>query len=154
MKKIIIAIFVLSVAACGGNSDKKASTDSVNNSATAENPEAIDENGPALTFTENMFDFGTINEGEKVTHQFVFKNTGKSDLLISNAAASCGCTIPTWPKEPIKPGAEAMLDVTFNSEGKPGHVEKTVTVTANTRPVETIVLIKGEVTPKTNNNNH
>jgi hypothetical protein len=101
-----------------------------------------------------MFDFGTINEGEKVTHQFVFKNTGKSDLLISNASASCGCTVPTWPKEPIKPGAEAMLDVTFNSEGKPGHVEKTVTVTANTRPVETIVLIKGEVTPKTNKNSH
>ena len=61
MKKIIIAIFVLSVAACGGNSDKKASTDSVSNAATAENPEAIDENGPALTFTENMFDFGTSN---------------------------------------------------------------------------------------------
>ncbi|MES2381951.1 MAG: DUF1573 domain-containing protein [Bacteroidota bacterium] len=149
MKKIIIAALILSAIACGNEKGtKQAETDIVNNPASAENPNAQNNNLTEITFDQNMFDFGTIKEGELVNYKFKFKNTGKIPLLISNAVASCGCTVPNWPKEPIMPGQTSEIDVTFNSEGKPNHVEKTVTVTANTSPTNTMLLIKGDVTPK------
>ena len=61
---------------------------------------------PEIKFTEEVFDFGRITQGEKVSHAFTFKNTGTKNLIISGASGSCGCTVPEWPKEPIKPGQE------------------------------------------------
>jgi hypothetical protein len=149
MKKVIISTLVLMAIACGNNeSSKQVGSEIVNNTATAENPTAENENTTEITFDQNMFDFGTIKEGELVNYKFKFKNTGKNPLLITNASASCGCTVPNWPKEPIAPGQGGEIDVTFNSEGKPNHAEKTVTVVANTTPTNTMLLIKGEVTPK------
>ncbi|MFY7733381.1 MAG: DUF1573 domain-containing protein [Bacteroidia bacterium] len=149
MKKVIISTLVLMAIACGNNeSSKQVGAEIVNNPATAENPNAENENATEITFEQNMFDFGTIKEGELVNYKFKFKNTGKNPLLITNASASCGCTVPNWPKEPIAPGQGGEIDVTFNSEGKPNHAEKTVTVVANTTPTNTMLLIKGEVTPK------
>lgn len=148
MKYISIVTVILVLASCGNENPKQASPDLVNNPATAENPAAQSEALPEITFDEIIFDFGTINEGESVTHSFKFKNTGKADLLISNASASCGCTVPQWPKEPIKPGQESSIKVTFNSAGKPGQADKSVTVSANTNPSTTMVLIKGTVVPK------
>lgn len=106
--------------------------------------------GPATTieYENNKFDFGTINEGEVVKHIFKFKNTGNEPLLITNAKGSCGCTVPTWPKEPVAPGASAEIKVEFNSKGKPGRQSKKVTVTANTTPTETFLEIMGEVKGK------
>lgn len=104
-------------------------------------------NATSIAFEEanNTFKFGTIKEGEKVRHKFKFKNSGTKPLSIADAKASCGCTVPQWPKEPIAPGATSTIDVEFDSKGKVGSQTKTVTVTANTNPAQTILTISGEV---------
>jgi hypothetical protein len=106
--------------------------------------------GPATTiqYEQPVFDFGAVDEGEIVKHAYVFKNTGTEPLVISNCKGSCGCTVPTWPKEPIPPGGTGEIKVEFNSKGKPGPQSKRVTVTANTTPTETFIEIKGEVRGK------
>ena len=76
---------------------------------------------------------------------FKFTNVGKSNLLISDAKGSCGCTVPLWPKNPIAPGEEAEIEVVFNSNGKSGHVKNTVTLVANTVPNIMILAIEGDV---------
>jgi hypothetical protein len=104
-----------------------------------------------LAFQDTIYRFGTIREGEEVSHEFPFTNTGKSDLLISNASASCGCTVPEWPKEPIKPGGKGVIKATFNSSGKQGKQSKKVVITANTNPQLTEIWLEGDVLPKANN---
>ncbi len=100
---------------------------------------------PVMTFGESSFDFGAINEGDTVMHKFAFTNTGKSPLVIQNATAQCGCTVPDWPKEPIAPGATGEIKVVFNSRGKQGPQSKAVTITANTEPVINTVTLQGTV---------
>lgn len=101
-------------------------------------------NGPVMTFEVLEYNFGTIKQGEVVTREFKFKNTGREPLIINNAIGSCGCTVPDYPKEPIKPGGSGVIKVTFNSAGKMGQQDKTVTLTYDTD--KTIVLhIKGNV---------
>ncbi|RZJ69470.1 DUF1573 domain-containing protein [Flavobacterium sp.] len=87
---------------------------------------------PVIAFEKSEHDFGLINPGDKVTYNFKFKNTGEGDLLISNAKGSCGCTVPEYPKEPVKPGQEAEIKVSFNSTGKHGKQTKSVTLETNT----------------------
>jgi hypothetical protein len=101
-----------------------------------------------IKFEENAHNWGSINEDEKMTHFFKFKNTGSNDLIISDAHGSCGCTVPEWPKEPIKPGKSGEIKVVFDSKGKPGDQQKTVTLTANTDPANTVLTIKGNVKAK------
>lgn len=84
-----------------------------------------------MSFKDEVFDFGTIKEGEKASKVFTFKNTGDKPLIIENAQGSCGCTVPKFPKEPIAPGATGEINVEFNSEGKKGQQEKYVTIKAN-----------------------
>jgi hypothetical protein len=84
-----------------------------------------------IEFAETKHSFGTITEGDKVTHAFKFKNTGSNPLVISNAIASCGCTVPSYPKEPVPPGGEGELVVQFNSSGREGHQQKNVMVYSN-----------------------
>lgn len=99
----------------------------------------------AVEFGESTFDFGTISEGEKVSHVYKFTNTGSEPLVISNAKGSCGCTVPQWPKTPIAPGEEGEIMVEFNSKGKTGKQTKRVTVTANTNPPQSFLTITGQV---------
>lgn len=103
----------------------------------------------SMEFTETEYDFGTVTEGEKVTHVYKFKNTGQEPLIISNAKATCGCTVPNWPREPIAPGGAGELTVVFDTKNKGkvgGQLQtKRVTVTANTDPVNSYVNIKGKV---------
>jgi hypothetical protein len=101
-----------------------------------------------IQYENDKFDFGTVDEGEVVKHVFKFKNAGNEPLLITNAKGSCGCTVPTWPQEPIAPGAFGEIKVEFNSKGKPGRQSKKVTVTANTTPTETFIEVMGEVKGK------
>ena len=103
--------------------------------------------GPTTTleFAETEFDFGTVDSGEKVNHTYKFTNTGSEPLIISNAKGSCGCTVPSWPKEPIAPGAAGEIQVQFDSKNKSGKQSKRVTITANTDPAQTFLTIKGEV---------
>lgn len=103
---------------------------------------------PVMSFEKTEHDFGTINEGAKVTYTFNFKNTGASDLIISNAVGSCGCTVPEYPKEPVKPGESGKLKVSFNSAGKSGNQHKNVTVSTNTQTGKEIINIKANITPK------
>ena len=104
--------------------------------------------GTTIEYDNAKFNFGVVDEGEVVTHIYKFKNTGSEPLIISNAKGSCGCTVPTWPKEPVPPGGSGELKVEFNSKGKPGPQSKRVTVTANTTPTETYLEISGEVRGK------
>lgn len=106
--------------------------------------------GPATTisFEETTHEFGTINEGDIVEHTFAFTNTGDSPLIIQDARATCGCTIPKKPEGPVAPGESSEIQVRFNSQGKSGMQNKTITITANTEPSTTRLFIKADVTPK------
>lgn len=99
----------------------------------------------AIAFGESTFDFGTVTEGEVVSHTYTFTNSGTETLVLSDAKGSCGCTVPSWPREPIAPGASAEMTVTFNSKNKKGKRNQKVTVTANTNPPQTFIYLTGEV---------
>lgn len=104
-------------------------------------------NGPIITFTESVFDFGEIEQGEIVEHVFVFENTGNAPLIISNAKGSCGCTIPKYEKEvAIAPGETSEMLVRFNSRGKSGVQSKTVTVYSNAQNSVERIRIKTSIT--------
>ncbi|WP_157986556.1 DUF1573 domain-containing protein [Chitinophaga alhagiae] len=88
-----------------------------------------------MTFEKEVHDFGKVTQGEVVEYSFKFTNTGNKDLLIQKAEASCGCTVPEWPKEPIKPGESSYMKVKFDSHGRPeGYTEKELFIQANTNP--------------------
>lgn len=95
---------------------------------------------------DGKFKFGKIKEGEKVTHDFVFTNTGIAPLVVTNCKASCGCTVPEWSQEPIAAGKSGKIHVVFDSEHKAGTQVKSITVTANTEPSRTVIALVGEVT--------
>jgi hypothetical protein len=109
--------------------------------------EDVDEDDlPKIEFADTHFDMGQVVQGTKVSHRYKFKNTGGSALVLSDVRGSCGCTVgKEWPKHPIKPGEEAEIEVVFDSEGRTGRQEKTVTVTANTTPPTTVLTLTGEV---------
>jgi hypothetical protein len=115
------------------------------------NHDANDESAdkPEISFEETNFDFGAIKEGTKVSHSFKFKNTGKSDLIIGDARGNCGCTVPKYPTQPIEPGESGVIDVEFNSAGKHGKQNKSVTLVTNTIPSTKVLTITGEVNPIT-----
>jgi hypothetical protein len=98
-----------------------------------------------MTFEKQSHDFGKIQTGGIVSYDFKFKNTGSSPLIITDGRATCGCTTPTWPKTPVKPGESGVIHVTFNSTGKQGLQDKQITITANTTPPENVVHLIGEV---------
>jgi len=126
------------------NNNNRISTDIVKNPITA-NGNYDTTSLPRFQFETMSHDFGKIIQGEKVTYSFKFKNIGKSDLVITGASGSCGCTVPSFPKNPIAPGQSGQIDVMFNSEGKKGIQNKTVTVSANTQPNAIILKIKVEI---------
>ena len=104
------------------------------------------EDAPVLTFEKESHDFGKIKQGETIQYDFKFKNTGKTPLIITNATATCGCTVPEIPKDPILPGAEGSIKVVFDSSGKMGMQDKIITVTSNGNPAINEVHIVGEIT--------
>ena len=94
---------------------------------------------------DSVYNFGNIKQGQSVSFNFKFKNTGKKALVVTNASASCGCTVPEKPQRPIMPGQTSFIKVVFNSTGKSGHQEKNVTVSANTNPSFPTIKLMGEV---------
>lgn len=102
-------------------------------------------NFPVMEFEEKEYDFGTITEGQKVHKDFIFTNTGKADLTISSAQGSCGCTVGDYPKKAIKPNEQSVIKVSFNSQGKHGKQEKSVTLTTNTENRLEIIKIFADV---------
>lgn len=141
MKKILVIISILTVVACGNKSNTN-----VNVEVPLTSDGKVDTSKlPKFTFVEDAYDFGKIKQGEKVSYAFRFKNTGSTPLLISSASASCGCTVPSYPEEPIQPGQESKIDVVFDSNGKMGMQTKTITLVANTIPNTKVLYLRGEV---------
>lgn len=97
-----------------------------------------------ITWKEDSFNFGDIEKGKPVSHEFTFKNTTKQTVLITNVKASCGCTATNYTKTPVKPGESATVTATFNA-ASPGSFSKNVTVTTNDSDVNKILTIKGKV---------
>ncbi|NOX45803.1 MAG: DUF1573 domain-containing protein [Chlorobi bacterium] len=143
------SIFFLLITAgiltsCGNNREGGISTDVVNNPVSASGDNSLDEL-PLISFDKDVHDFGKIIQGEKVSFNFRFTNTGKSDLVISQVNSSCGCTVTRFPKTAIKPGEKEKITVTFDSEGRKGIQNKTITVASNCQPNKTILRIKAMV---------
>jgi hypothetical protein len=150
MRTSILLFATVFIFACGEKKSNKASTDLVNISATADSSktETNPKEGATIIFEKTEHDFGTITQGEIVEYEFKFKNTGSIDLLISSATASCGCTVPDYPKEPINPGGEGKIKVKFNSDMRIDAFRKEVMVTANTNPLNTTLTIGGIIKAK------
>ncbi|NVM66974.1 putative small secreted protein [Mucilaginibacter sp. SG538B] len=146
MKKLFLSLVAagMLLSACNSSNGSTADNASKANADSA----ATAANAPVAKFEKESHDFGKIKEGDKVSYDFKFTNTGKSPLIITDARATCGCTTPTWPKAPVKPGESGVISVTFNSAGKSGLQDKQITVTANTQPAETMVHLIGEVLKK------
>ncbi|MBI2269165.1 MAG: DUF1573 domain-containing protein [Bacteroidetes bacterium] len=136
MKKVILSLgFMLSMALVGVIQAQGTTT------ADPTNPNAAD-----IVFETEVIDYGTIEHNADGNREFKFKNTGKEPLIISNSTGSCGCTVPTWPKEPIKPGETASIKVHYATD-RIGAFEKTVTVTSNAKTPSKVLKIKGTVKP-------
>lgn len=143
-KVFLFAIATTFFFSCSNEKKEGVSTDDIKIDATA-NGNANKSDLPVMDFVEEAHDFGRITQGEKVSYAFKFKNNGKSNLIISSAQGSCGCTVAEPPKEPIAPGKEGSIDVVFNSDGKSGLVDKKVTVLTNCEPNTKILTITAEV---------
>ena len=145
MKKtfLLAACGLLFAVAAQAQSDAKVVTPAGTKPATPAAAPAA--SNVEITFEEEEFNFGTIKQGESVTHEFTFTNTGKEPLILTNAQGSCGCTVPVWPKEPIQRGQKGSIKVTFNSAGKMGIQDKTVTITSNAKNSPRILHLKGTV---------
>ncbi|MEO6884337.1 MAG: DUF1573 domain-containing protein [Bacteroidia bacterium] len=130
MKKIIFTSVIVLIAFLGAQAQNATKT--------------VDPNAPILVFETSLHDFGTIDQNGNGTYEFKFKNTGKEPLIIKEAHGSCGCTVPSWPKDPIAPGKESVIKVTYDTH-RIGAFVKTVTLQSNANPEQNIITIKGKV---------
>lgn len=103
-----------------------------------------------IKFDKMQHDFGTFSEGDGVkTHTFNFTNVGDAPLVIHQAVASCGCTVPTFTQEPVMPGKTGSIKVTYNGAGRyPGHFKKSITVRTNSKTEMLRLFIEGNMTAK------
>ena len=134
MKKAILSIGLFVCVAIGANAQETAT------------PNPVNPNAPKFKFESEVVDYGTIEHNADGNREFKFTNVGKEPLIISNAVGSCGCTTPQWPKEPIKPGASAVIKVHYATD-RVGAFEKTVTLTSNADTPSKVIKIKGVVKP-------
>lgn len=146
MKKIIILIGTVVLFSCGNKNEKDGKIDGeIVNFAASGDGKVDKDKLPVIKFAEGTFDFGKIIQGEKVSHKFTFTNEGKSNLIITSAKGSCGCTIAEPTKEPIAPGGTGTIDVVFDSNGKQGMINKSVSVVTNCEPNTVFITITGNV---------
>jgi hypothetical protein len=134
MKKLVFSIVILVFSAFSVLAQDAAQQPS--------NPNAAE-----ITFVKTVHDYGTIFQGGDGTCEFKFTNTGKEPLILSRPQSSCGCTVPTWPQEPILPGKSDVIKVTYNTNSI-GPINKTVTVTSNAKTARVVLQIKGSVVAK------
>ena len=131
MKKTTIFLVLISLVFCA----KAQKTNIENNSSS----------GPKIEFVKTIHDYGTIKKESDGSCQFVFKNTGNEPLLLTNVTSSCGCTVPTWPKEPVLPGSSGIIKVVYDTK-KIGTISKTISVMSNALNNKVELAIKGNVT--------
>ncbi len=137
MKQLsLLVLFITALAFSGSAQNAPVKADSA---VKADNP-----NAPEMTFENELHDYGTIKQGADGGCEFKFKNTGKEPLVISNAKGSCGCTVPTWPKEPIMKGQTGVIKVHYDTK-RVGAFTKTVTIESNSKTNPRVLTIKGTV---------
>lgn len=148
-KNSIVGIVLLSLGlafvSCKENATSKI--EDTNLETAKERDAKISLGSAIIEFDTKDYDFGTVKEGDVVEGVFKVANRGKTDLVITDASASCGCTVPEWPKEAIKPGDSAQIKFSFNSKGRTGKQSKTITLQTNTANVTETLRIAGTVTP-------
>jgi hypothetical protein len=137
MKKVLLTFSLLAFVAVGANAQTTATPAAAE--VKVQNP-----NAPTITFESEVVDYGTIEQGADGVREFKFVNNGKEPLIISNAKGSCGCTVPTWPKEPIKPGESSVIKVKYDTK-RLGAINKSVTITSNAATATKVVRIKGKI---------
>ncbi len=147
--------FLLIMTACNvRNQDKLAAgtsaTDTVTTSTTATTPASTQTDIPPTTvqIIDSVYDFGKVLEGEVVEFSYRFKNVGNNPLIVSNATASCGCTVPEKPEAPIKTGEIGFIKVKFDTKARAGAAHKTVSILSNATPAFPTLVLKGDVTAK------
>ncbi|HRV53039.1 MAG: DUF1573 domain-containing protein [Bacteroidetes bacterium] len=147
---IVIFLFIVFCIGCKPDSgNKKVDPELINNPVSATSTEDTSKI-PVFEFETENHEFGSIKEGDVVSFDFKFRNAGKAPLIITQASASCGCTVPEYSKDPIAPAENGFIKVTFNSEGKHGMTSKTVTLLANTTPNTKVLTISADITKKDN----
>lgn len=140
----MLALVSLFVISCSSNASPNADS-SDQKSINVESAETNTADYAVLEVENDTYDFGVVSEGDKVKHEYVFTNTGTTPLIINSVRASCGCTTPNYPKEPIKPGEQSKIEVVFDTSNQPGMQHKVITMLANTEDSQTIFHLKGEV---------
>lgn len=152
MKKLVFLLAISGAAFTMNAQDKKAATPASQTTAT-QTAAPADGKAPQMKFTVTDLNYGEIKQGSDPNREFVFTNTGKSPLVISKAVGSCGCTVPTWPTEPILPGKKAAIKVRYDTQ-RVGAFTKTITLTTNAVGQESFQLtihgnVKAEPAPAT-----
>ena len=112
---LVLALCAAAMAGCSGRKQEQS----------------VAKGTPQINFDENFYDFGTIAQGEKVSHTFKFRNIGSGQLVITDVTTSCGCTASKYSLEPVAPGAEGMVEVIFDSYGREGRQMKKISVWTN-----------------------
>lgn len=153
MKNFLVILLLAAVSCNGPAKDKQAGnasiTSLVNNPHTANGLDTVSAAmKPVMVFKDTVHDFGNIKQGEVVSYEFSFTNTGKTPLIITNALGSCGCTVPDYPKNAVAPGESSILKVTFSSAGKSGPQLKSVSIRTNTLRSTEMLYIKAVVDAK------
>jgi|ERR1035437_662889 hypothetical protein len=139
MKKVIIIFWILIiviVAGCGNGSGNNSSASGSDTNGTGKSE---------IVFREYQYDFGKVAEGEKISHTFIFDNKGTTNLIITSASTTCGCTVSKYNTKPIPPGASGNLEVVFDTSGRDGMQTKTITVKSNASKPVVLLKITAEV---------
>ena len=149
MKKLVIAFSTIAIlASCATRNSESTETVAPAGNMAVPAANATPANLPDPTtvqLIDSVYDFGTVQDGAVVQFSYRFKNTGTKPLVIMNASASCGCTVPEKPEQPIMPGETGYIKVKFDSKGRVGEAHKTVHVESNAQPQFPELLLKGNV---------
>ena len=143
---LIVGIICFLNISCDNNPTKK-----INQQNLLETEKRLEQESvlPILKFDFDTYDFGQVNDGEIVEVDYTFKNIGESNLIIYDASASCGCTVPEYPKDKeIKPGESGVIKARFDSSGQTGKQVKSITLTTNTENSKKIIRMSGFVINK------
>lgn len=140
---LLLAISII-FQSCGNNNNTGISTDVVKNTKSAVKS-GEEGTAPKILFKETTHDFGKMIQGERVVYSFKFVNIGGSDLVITRVSTSCGCTLVKYTDKPVKPGKDGFIEVAFDSHGKKGFQNKSITILANTEPNSIKLRIKAKV---------
>lgn len=143
--KYLFAFIMVALLASGVVAQQTAEQ----NAAEKQETEVVD--GPVMNLESMTVDYGEIEQGSDPLRTVAFTNTGNEPLLITNARGSCGCTVPTWPREPIPPGESAEIEIRYDTK-RLGAINKTVKLTVNDAQGTYVLRVKGNIKPKTEEN--